>query len=161
MPNQNMTDKTITKKSAIVFGATGLVGRELIAELIGNNKFDKIVAVARKPLSISDPKFEYIHLGGFSDLMDLKEKLKTDVYFCCIGTTIKKSGSQEAYRMTDLEIPVKIAQLARALSVPSLVIISSLGASKSSSNFYLRTKGEIQQVCAGGGIGKNRHCHHQ
>jgi uncharacterized protein YbjT (DUF2867 family) len=140
-----MTLQTDSKRSAAVFGATGLVGKEVIAELLDNSNFNKIMAIARKPLSFSDPKFEHIHLAGFSELMDLKEKLKTDVYFCCIGTTIKKAGSQEAFKKVDLDIPLKIAQLAQALSVHSLVIVSSIGANPESSNFYLRTKGEMEE----------------
>lgn len=141
-----MTDIPVAKKSAVVFGATGLIGKELIAELLDNANFNKIVAVARRPVSITNPKFEHVHLAGFSQIADLKEKLKADVYFCAIGTTIKKAGSQAAFKEVDLEIPVKIAQLAQALSVPSLVIVSSIGANKSSSNFYLRTKGEMEET---------------
>lgn len=139
-----MTAKSNTKKSAVVFGATGLVGKELIAELLDNASFNKIVAVSRRPVSIKNPKFEHIHLAGFSQIADLKEKLKADVYFCAIGTTIKKAGTQEAFKEVDLDIPAKIAQLAQVLSVPSLVIISSIGANPASSNFYLRTKGEME-----------------
>jgi uncharacterized protein YbjT (DUF2867 family) len=140
-----MTDIPFKRQSAVVFGATGLVGKELINELLNNANFTKIVAVARRPVSIKNPKFEYIHLAGFSQIADLKEKLKADVYFCAIGTTIKKAGSQAAFKEVDLKIPVKIAQLAQALSVPSLVIVSSIGANKASSNFYLRTKGEMEE----------------
>lgn len=137
------------QKSAVVFGATGLVGKELIAELSGNNDFERIVAVVRKQLNLTDPRLKQIRLPDFSGLMDLKEELKAGVYFCCIGTTIKTAGSKEAFTRIDLGIPQKIAQLAEALSIPSLVVISSLGAREDSSNFYLRTKGEMEKSVRG------------
>lgn len=143
--DSEMTYHNVTIKSAVVFGATGLVGKELITELLGNTNFNKVIAVARKPLPFSNPKFEQLHLAGFSELHGLQEKLEAYIYFCCIGTTIRKAGSQEAFKEVDLDIPVKIAQLAQTLSVPSLVIVSSIGANPSSSNFYLRTKGEMEQ----------------
>lgn len=131
-------------KTAVVFGATGLVGNDLINALLVNNSFSRIYAVARKPLRTSHPKLEQVILENFSGLMDLREKLKADVFFCCIGTTIKKAGSQESFTRVDLDIPVKIAALAQSLSIPSLVVISSLGADPDSSNFYLRTKGKME-----------------
>ena len=133
-------------KTAVVFGSTGLVGRELIAELLAQNDFRKVTAVARRDLSVSDPKFEMCHLTDYSQLMQLKDKLYASVYFCCIGTTIKIAGSKEAFREVDLDIPKRIAQLAESLSIPSLVVISSIGASIASSNFYLRTKGEMEKT---------------
>jgi len=141
-----MTPRPVLRKSAVVFGATGLVGRELLIELSENNDFERIVAVVRKQLAFANPRIEEVHLSDFSRMMDLKDKLKAGVYFCCIGTTIKTAGSQEAFTKVDLDIPREIAQLAEALSIPSLVIISSLGANADSSNFYLRTKGEMEKT---------------
>jgi uncharacterized protein YbjT (DUF2867 family) len=78
--------------------------------------------------------------------LDLRDKLKAEVFFCSVGTTIKTAGSKEEFARVDLEIPKKIAQLAEALSIPSLVAISSIGADANSSNFYLRTKGEMEKT---------------
>jgi len=141
-----MTPETGTKKSAVVFGATGLVGKELITALLENNDFERITAVVRNPLILTDPKLKQIKLTEFSKLMDLKDKLRAGVYFCSIGTTIKTAGSKEAFARVDLEIPKKIAQIAEALSIPSLVAISSIGADAGSSNFYLKTKGEMEKA---------------
>jgi uncharacterized protein YbjT (DUF2867 family) len=104
------------------------------------------VAVVRKQLIHTNPKLKQIKLSDFSKLMDLKEKLNADVCFCCIGTTIKTAGSKEGFARVDLEIPKKIAQLAEALSIPSLVAISSIGANANSSSFYLKTKGEMEKA---------------
>jgi len=140
-----MTPQPGTKKSAVVFGATGLVGKELIKALLENMDFEKITAVVRSPLILTDPKLKQLKLSDFSKLMELKDKLRAGVYFCCIGTTIKRAGSKHAFTGVDLEIPKKIAQIADALSVPSLVAISSIGADAGSSNFYLKTKGEMEK----------------
>ena len=134
------------KKRAVVFGSTGLVGKELLKELLGNDEFDKVISVARKDLTVSNPRLEQVRITDFSQLMNLKDKLNATIFFCCIGTTIKIAGSKEAFRQVDLFIPQEIAKLAELLSVPSLVIISSIGASYTSSNFYLRTKGEMEKT---------------
>jgi uncharacterized protein YbjT (DUF2867 family) len=141
-----MTFQPGTKKSAVVFGATGLVGKELINALLGNDDFESITAVVRSPLIFTDPKLKQIRLSDFSELTDLRDKLKAGVFFCCIGTTIKTAGSKEAFTKVDLEIPKIIARLAEALLVPSFVAISSIGADAGSSNFYLKTKGEMEKA---------------
>ncbi len=135
-----------SRKTAVVFGSTGLVGGELINELLAHNDFDKVTAVARRELSVSHPKLEIYQMEGYSQLMQFKDKLNAAIYFCCIGTTMKIAGSKEKFRQVDLDIPVQIAQLAELLSVPSLVVISSIGASIRSSSFYLRTKGEMEKA---------------
>jgi len=141
-----MTPNPDARKSAVVFGATGLVGKELINALLENNDFESITAVVRNQLVLTNPKLKQIKLPDFSKLMDLRDKLKAGVFFCCVGTTIKTAGSKEEFARVDLEIPKIIAQLAEALTIPSLVAISSIGADANSSNFYLRTKGEMENA---------------
>jgi uncharacterized protein YbjT (DUF2867 family) len=140
-----MENETGKSKAAVVFGSTGLVGKELVNELLNRDDYLKVIIVARRDLSVSNPKLEMFHLEDYAKLMDLKEKLKADAYFCCIGTTIKIAGTQEKFRQVDFEIPGQIARLAELLSVPYLVVISSIGASDRSQNFYLRTKGEMEK----------------
>jgi len=136
------------KKTAVIFGASGLVGKELCNLLSENNEFEEIKIVVRTRQECSSSKIKQIILTDFSNLSDQQEGLKADVFFCCIGTTIKKAGSQESFRKVDYDIPVAIAGLAEILSVPSLVVISSLGADEKSSNFYLRTKGQMERKVA-------------
>jgi uncharacterized protein YbjT (DUF2867 family) len=140
-----MTPNPDTKR-AVVFGATGMVGKELINALLENNDYESIIAVVRKQLIITDPKLKQIKLSDFSKLMDLRDKLKAGVFFCSIGTTIKTAGSKEEFARVDLEIPKNIARLAESLSIPSFVAISSIGADANSSNFYLKTKGEMEKA---------------
>ena len=133
-------------KTAIVFGATGLVGKELVFELLEDQRFLKVKAVVRNPLPLSHSKLEQVTLKDYSGLDNIASQLAADAYFCCIGTTIRKAGSQEAFRKIDFDIPVKIARLAQSLQIPTLVVISSLGATAKTSNFYLRTKGEMEET---------------
>ena len=132
-------------QTATVFGATGLVGKELIFELLESIPYVKVKAVVRNTLPMAHPKLEQIVIKDFNNLKDLASHLTSDVFFCCIGTTIKKAGSQEAFKKVDLDLPVKIAAIAESIHVPNLIIVSSIGANAHASNFYLRTKGEMEQ----------------
>ncbi len=136
------------KKTAVIFGASGLVGNELCNLLSGDNEFEEIKVVVRTRQDFVSDKIKRIILTDFSKLNDHRDTLKADVFFCCIGTTIKKAGSRDAFLKVDLDIPVAIAVLAETLAVPSLVVISSLGADEKSSNFYLRTKGQMEKKVA-------------
>ncbi|MCE5175863.1 MAG: NAD-dependent epimerase/dehydratase family protein [Bacteroidales bacterium] len=132
-------------KTAVVFGGSGLVGMALIHELIADENYEKVTVVLRDYIPISDPKLEQLILIDFRHLLHLQGELNATDYFCCIGTTIKKAGSQEAFVQVDFEIPTSIAQMAKEHSIPNLVVISSLGANAASSNFYLRTKGKMEE----------------
>jgi uncharacterized protein YbjT (DUF2867 family) len=133
------------KKNAVVFGATGLIGKELVRVLLADMSYENVTAVVRNPLVVIDSKLSQIKLTDFSKLEELKGKLKSGDWFCCIGTTIKTAGSQEAFTMVDLGMPKAIAGLAEAAGADSLVVISSIGADASSRVFYLRTKGEMEK----------------
>lgn len=132
------------KKTAVVFGASGLVGKTLVNLLASDDRYDKIIQVIRNQSDIVHPKIQSIILADYSKLHQYKIMLAADDYFCCIGTTINKAGSKEAFRSVDLKIPEYIAKLAADLSVPYLVIVSSIGANAQSGNFYLRTKGAME-----------------
>ncbi|MBN2667231.1 MAG: NAD(P)H-binding protein [Bacteroidales bacterium] len=134
------------KKTAVVFGATGLIGKELVKTLLNDDSYERVTVVVRSPLALPDSKLSQIKLTDFSKLSELKGHLKSGNWFCCLGTTIKTAGSREAFANVDLEMPKAIAGLAEAASAESLVVISSIGANASSSNFYLRTKGEMEMA---------------
>jgi len=136
------------KKTAVIFGASGLVGKELCRILSEDNEFEEIKIVVRTRQDNLSDKMKQIILPDFSKFSDIRDTLKADVFFCCIGTTIKKAGSQDSFLKVDLDIPVAVAELAETLAVPSLVVISSLGADDKSSNFYLRTKGRMEKKVA-------------
>jgi uncharacterized protein YbjT (DUF2867 family) len=141
-----MPQKINLRKTAVVFGATGLVGRELIAQLLDSPDYRTVIAVLRKKIPLFHPKLEQVLLADFDRLPEVEDHLHASDYFCCIGTTIRVAGSKEAFRRVDFQIPKQIAELACKLSVKSLMVISSNGAKATSSNFYLRTKGEMEQA---------------
>lgn len=137
--------KTNDGKSAVVFGATGLVGSEVLKELLNRPEYTKVTAVVRKPFPLSHPSLEFFIISDFSKLSQTALNLSADEYYCCVGTTIGAAGSKENFRLVDLNIPEQIALLAQKLAVPYMAIVSSIGANEKSSNFYLHTKGEMER----------------
>ena len=139
------------KRTAILFGATGLVGSHLLEILIKEEEYTKIVLFNRKPVkavhSIS-PKIEEI-ITDFSDLKQLEGYGKGSDLFCCLGTTIRKAKTKESFRQVDFDLPVVIASIASRKPFNQFVVISSIGANAESRNFYLRTKGEMEQAVRG------------
>jgi len=131
-------------KTALLFGASGLVGNHLLNQLIGNNNYSKIKLFVRSSIEISDPKIEIIQTD-FNNLENHKEDIKGDDCFFCIGTTKKNSPDKNEYKRVELEVPKQIAQIAKSNSVNSFVFISSGYADPKSSGDYLRFKGEVEE----------------
>src|SRR4051812_1542384 len=135
-------------RTAILVGATGLVGGALLEMLIADISFKRIITFSRRPLSIQHPKVEVVETD-FIDFYSLEKYFKeADAVFCCIGTTIKQAGSKEQFRKVDYEIPVHLADHAYKNNVRTFIIVSSLGADAKSKNFYLKTKGEMERDLA-------------
>lgn len=129
-------------KTALVAGATGLVGKQLVLELIANNSFQKVIVLARRELSVSHPKL-VIKLINFDQLEEVALDEKIDVCFCSLGTTQKKSG-REGLTKVDYEYVLKLAQLSKKLEIPKFIVVSSQGANHQSTFFYMRTKGQME-----------------
>ena len=135
----------INVKNAIVIGATGLIGNYCLEELLQQESYAEIISFTRKPLNISHPKHKN-QVIDFDKLENYKSQIiATDVY-CCLGTTIGTAGSQEAFKKVDYEYPVKFAQVAKENGTEQYIVISSLGANKNASTFYLKTKGEMEEA---------------
>ena len=131
-------------KTALLFGASGLVGSHVLSQLISNNNYSKIKLFVRSSIDISDPKIEIIQTD-FNNLENHKEDIKGDDCFFCIGTTKKNSPDKNEYKRVELEVPKQIAQIAKSNSVTSFVFISSGYADPKSSGDYLRFKGEVEE----------------
>lgn len=131
------------EKTAPLFGASGLVGSFVLKELLKDESFSGIHVFSRKKSVADQPKITE-HIIDFNSLENYSDLIKGDVLFCCLGTTIRKAGSQEAFRKVDFNLPVQLAQIASGNKVKKFIVISSLGADAKSSNFYLRTKGEME-----------------
>jgi uncharacterized protein YbjT (DUF2867 family) len=130
-------------KTALIIGSTGLVGSQLLNFLLDSNDYLKVITFVKRDTGIKHPKLTQ-HVIDFDKPEIYKDLVVGDDFFCIIGTTIKKAGSKEAFRKVDFEYPRQFAAFALQNKVKQFLIISSLGADAKSGNFYLKTKGEIQ-----------------
>ncbi|RLQ90373.1 oxidoreductase [Planomicrobium sp. Y74] len=130
-------------KSALIAGATGLTGSKLVEVLLNHPEYYKITVFVRRPLSIEHPKLEQIKVDYYR-LDDYKKHLQVDDVFCCLGTTIKKAGSQKAFRRVDYDYPVALAQLAKSAGAKNFLVVSAMGADSRSNIFYNRVKGQME-----------------
>jgi uncharacterized protein YbjT (DUF2867 family) len=131
-------------KTALLFGASGLVGSHVLNQLISNNNYSKIKLFVRSSIDTSDPKIEIIQTD-FNNLENHREDIKGDDCFFCIGTTKKNSPDKNEYKRVELEVPKQVAQIAKSNSVNSFVFISSGYADPKSSGDYLKFKGEVEE----------------
>ena len=131
-------------KTALLFGASGLVGSHLLNQLISNNNYSNIKLFVRSTIEINDPKIEIIQTD-FNNLENHKEDIKGDDCFFCIGTTKKNSPDKKEYKRVELDVPKQIAQIAKSNSVNSFVFVSSGYADPKSSGDYLKFKGEVEE----------------
>ena len=131
-------------KTALVFGSSGLVGSHVLSQLISNNNYSKIKLFVRSSIDISDPKIEIIQTD-FNNLENHREDIKGDDCFFCIGTTKQNSPDKNEYQKVELEIPKKIAEIAKANLVNSFIFISSIYANPKSSGDYVKFKGLVEE----------------
>ena len=132
-------------KTALIIGATGLVGEQCLKELLASAIYTKVVALVRRKLEVQNPKLETI-ISNFDDLESLKTKIKADDVYCAMGTTIGKAGSQAAFRKVDFEIPLKVAETALWNGAKNFILVSSMGANAGSLVFYSKVKGELEEA---------------
>jgi len=123
----------------------------LLELLLEDNSYSKVIALSRKPLSISHPKLENVIVEA-SELKNHRS-LKADDVFCCLGTTIKQAKTREAFRKIDFDYPVQLAELLKNNGANQFLLITALGADKNSTIFYNKVKGEVEDAV--GAIGYN------
>lgn len=133
------------QRTALLLGATGLVGGHCLNRLLADDAYARVVSLGRCPLDRSHPKLIH-HVIDFDRYETYNGFLSVDDVFCCLGTTMKQAGSREAFRRVDFEYPVQIARRARAQGARQYLLVSALGASVSSPFFYSRVKGEVEQA---------------
>jgi len=132
-------------KTALIAGATGLIGQSLLQILLKSPKYDKVIALVRRPLNIENPKLLCLTID-FDTLSELQTEVQINDVFCCLGTTIKTAGSQEAFTKVDYTYVLKLARWAKQNASQQFMVVSSVGASSESSNFYLQTKGNMEDA---------------
>src|SRR5882762_683718 len=139
-------------KTALLAGSTGLIGSQLLELFLKDNRYSSVIAISRKSLLITNPKLTNL-VCELRDLLSHRDKLIVDDVFCCLGTTIKKAKSKEAFRAVDLEAPLLLAKISKELGAQKFILVSSLGANKNSSIFYNQVKGEVEEAIKQIGFG--------
>jgi uncharacterized protein YbjT (DUF2867 family) len=135
----------MTNRKALIVGATGLIGGYCLQTLIDDPNYSEVIALVRKASLKSHPKLKTVVIK-FENLEDELSKIQAHDVYCCLGTTIKKAGSQEAFKNIDFALVVKVAELMRKQGAEQFLIVSSLGADKDSKVFYSRVKGEMESA---------------
>jgi uncharacterized protein YbjT (DUF2867 family) len=139
-------------KQALLAGATGLVGGHLLARLLSHPAYSRVDVLVRRELPIRDPKLIQ-HVVDF-DHLEAGLSIAADDVFCCLGTTIGKAGSREAFRRVDHHYPLALARLGKTAGALQFLMVSSLGANARSRVFYSRVKGETERDIASTGVKK-------
>lgn len=133
----------LTPQHILLAGATGLTGEHLLDRLLNEPTISRVLAPTCRPLA------EHPHLdnpvGNIAELLPELEG-RVDIAYCCLGTTIKDAGSEEAFRQIDHDLIIQYAQRARDMGARHLLVISAIDADPSSSIFYNRVKGETEQA---------------
>lgn len=134
-------------KVALLAGASGLVGGHLLEALLEANGFGRIYAVSRRPLGREHPRLAN-RIVQFDKLEAQLKGTVCNVAFCCLGTTRRQAGSEEAFRRVDVDYVMAFARAAKAAQADRFIFVSSAGADPQSKYFYMRVKGEVEQSLA-------------
>jgi uncharacterized protein YbjT (DUF2867 family) len=134
----------VNTRSALVVGASGLVGRHLLTLLLADDAYSRVIVLTRKSLGFEHPKLLEC-IVNFDQLEKHQNLIKGEDAFCCLGTTIKVAGSQKAFRKVDFTYVVQTAAISQKNGARQFLVISSLGADIHSRIFYNRVKGEMEE----------------
>jgi uncharacterized protein YbjT (DUF2867 family) len=138
-------------RTALLVGATGLVGGECLERLLASPRYERVVVVTRRSLEsrlAHTGKAEQL-IGEFSGLAALLGARHVDHVFCALGTTIRKAGSKSNFREVDFEYPYRLAEVTLRNGASHFSLVSATGASRTSPFFYSRVKGEVEQAIRG------------
>lgn len=137
------------EKTALIAGATGLIGSELAQLLQASSYYQKIYLLVRREVATEDKKIETLVLDY--DEFKAEDLPRIQDVYCCLGTTMKNAGSKAAFRKVDYHYPLKLAELCRKNGAEQYMLVSSMGANKDSRFFYNQVKGETEEALAGVG----------
>lgn len=133
------------QKTALIAGASGLVGSQLLPLLLASGRYAKVIAVGRRPVPIVHPKLEQRVLD-FSQLEEHRMSLIADDVFCCLGTTMRQAGSKQAFYKVDYLYVVKLAAITAGNFAAQLLVVSAMGADADAHIYYNRVKGEMEEA---------------
>ncbi|MDB4894438.1 MAG: oxidoreductase [Firmicutes bacterium] len=134
-------------RTAVVAGASGLVGGHVVRALLDRPEYSHVTVLVRRQLDLVHPRLEQ-RLVDFDRLDEQADAFAGADVFCCLGTTIKKAGSQAAFRKVDYAYPLTLGRLARQQGARRFLLVSSMGANPHSRVFYSRVKGELENGLA-------------
>jgi uncharacterized protein YbjT (DUF2867 family) len=132
---------------ALIIGATGATGKDLVQVLLQDPDYNEVALFVRRPTGLVNPKLIEI-ITDFDNLEAISGSIKGDVWFSCLGTTLKTAGSKDNQWHIDYEIPAKFAEIAKKNGVPGAVLLSAYGASPKSKVFYSEMKGKLENYIA-------------
>src|ERR1017187_5583009 len=129
---------------ATLIGGTGLTGSSLVRQFLADPAITKVISISRKSLEISSPKLAEVLISDLAELSSIESKIRGNIYFCCLGTTIKAAGSKENFEKVDHDAFVEFARIAKAHDARSLTLVSAMSANVSSMFFYSQVKGRTE-----------------
>lgn len=136
-------------KTVVIAGGSGVVGSRVVHNLLARDDVGRVVALGRRELAVEHAKLasKIVDVQG---AIAIAREMPADVSlaFCCLGTTLKKAGSKEAFRAVDFDAVVAFAEAAREKGAQRFLLVSSIGADADARTFYLRTKGEAEDALA-------------
>jgi uncharacterized protein YbjT (DUF2867 family) len=138
-------------RTALVAGSTGLIGKQLVNLLVVDPLYDSVIALSRKPLDIRHPKLKNL-IVDFDQLATYAEELGANDVFCCLGTTMKRAGSKEAFWKVDHDYALNLAKITRQRGAQKFHLISALGANRNSSFYYNEVKGKLEEAIGEAGF---------
>ena len=136
----------MTTRKALIVGATGLIGGYCLQALLDDPTYSEVIALVRKPLLKTHRKLKTVVTKFDKNLEHELSKTQAHDVHCCLGSTIKKAGSQQAFKAIDYTLVVTVAELMRKQGAEQFLVISSMGANKDSKVFYSRVKGEMESA---------------
>lgn len=131
--------------NALLIGATGATGTDLLKKLLNDTSFDEVAVFVRKPIAVTNDKLK-VHVVDFDRPEEWNHLVKGDVAFSCLGTTLKAAGSKEAQRKVDYDYQYNFARTAKENNVAHFILVSSFGANSKSDFFYSQIKGELEDA---------------
>lgn len=129
---------------ALVIGATGATGKDLVNQLLNDPDYQEVDVFVRKPLNIENPKLKN-HVVDFEKPEEWQDLVKGNVAFSCLGTTLKSAGSKDAQRKVDYDYQYNFAKTAKENNVDDYILVSSYGADPNSKIFYSKMKGDLEK----------------
>ncbi len=135
----------MSNRNALLVGATGLIGNELPHMLLEDTFYHKVVVFTRRSLEIDNERL-LEKIIDFDKIKSVKLDIPVHDVYCCLGTTMKKAGSKEAFKKVDFEYPLETAKWARQHGAEQYLLVTALGANNRSVFFYNRVKGEVEEA---------------